>query len=239
MSTGGRVGVVVFPGSNCDKDCVYVGQRLGASVSLIWHKETTLPDLDLLILPGGFSYGDFLRAGAIARFSPIMQAIVRFAASGGYVLGICNGFQILVEVGLLPGALMPNTSLQFICKTLFIRAEAQTPFTSHFNLGTPIPMPIAHAQGNYYTDDATLSRLRKNRQIVFRYCTKEGALESSANPNGSTDFIAGICNKDRNVLGMMPHPERVSEALLGGEEGIKLFSSVLSHTGHVGTHGGR
>lgn len=223
-----RFGIVVFPGSNCDHDCEYVtGKILKEPTAFIWHKETILPDIDALIIPGGFSYGDYLRAGAIARFSPVMSAVVDFASQGGYVLGICNGFQILVEAGLLPGAFRRNRSLKFICKPVSVRVENhQTPFTSLYQPGQVLSLPIAHAEGNYYIDSSGLARLRERNQIVFRYTTKEGAVSEEANPNGSIDHIAGLVNETGNVLGMMPHPERVADPLLGGEDGIKLFESL-------------
>lgn len=225
-----RFGIIVFPGSNCDHDCHYVTQHiLGEPTSIIWHKEKKLPDLDVLIIPGGFSYGDYLRVGAIARFSPIMEAVFDFAAKGGRILGICNGFQILVEAGLLPGVLLRNRSVKFICKTLSVRVENnQTAFTSLYHPGEVLSLPIAHAEGNYYIDPAGLARLQERNQIIFRYCTEEGDLSENANPNGSIENIAGICNEAGNVLGMMPHPERVSDPLLGGEDGIRLFKSLLS-----------
>ncbi|MBI3805767.1 MAG: phosphoribosylformylglycinamidine synthase subunit PurQ [Nitrospirae bacterium] len=223
-----RFGIVVFPGSNCDRDCHYVTQGvLKEPTTFIWHKETRLPEIDALIIPGGFSYGDYLRAGAIARFSPIMKAVVDFAARGGHVLGICNGFQILVEAGLLPGALRRNRSLKFICKTVHVRVENnQTPFTSLYQPGQILTLPIAHAEGNYFIDDAGLARLRERNQIIFRYTSADGVDSEAANPNGSIDQIAGLSNEAGNVLGMMPHPERVSDPLLGGEDGIKLFQSL-------------
>lgn len=223
-----RFGIIVFPGSNCDRDCQYVTEGiLKEPTTFIWHKETRLPEVDAVIVPGGFSYGDYLRAGAIARFSPIMRAVVDFAAAGGYVVGICNGFQILVEAGLLPGALRRNRSLKFICKTVHVRVENnQTPFTSLYRSGQLLALPIAHAEGNYFIDPADLARLQERNQIVFRYATPEGTVSEEANPNGSIDQIAGLCNEAGNVLGMMPHPERVSDPLLGGEDGVKLFQSL-------------
>jgi phosphoribosylformylglycinamidine synthase I len=231
MADGKRmnIGVVVFPGSNCDQDCAYVLQDvLGQSVRCVWHKETSLDGLDALVLPGGFSYGDYLRTGAIARFSPIMSAIERFAQNGGLVLGICNGFQILLEAGLLPGAMLRNRSLSFICKDVHIRVEnAATPFTSRFEPGQVLQIPIAHADGNYYTDEVTLSQLKANAQIVFRYCNPDGNATDAANPNGSLENIAGIRNATGNVLGMMPHPERCAEEVLGNDAGRVLFLSML------------
>ncbi|MEW6247557.1 MAG: phosphoribosylformylglycinamidine synthase subunit PurQ [Nitrospirota bacterium] len=224
-----NIGVVVFPGSNCDHDCAHVlGDVLGQSVTMVWHKETSLAGLDAVILPGGFSYGDYLRTGAIARFSPVMGAVKEFAKSGGLVLGICNGFQILLEAGLLPGAMLRNTSLTFICKDVYVRVEnAATPFTGRCEPGQILKIPIAHADGNYYTDPVTLAALQANAQIVFRYCTPDGRVTAEANPNGSLDNIAGIRNSDGNVLGMMPHPERCAEAALGNDDGRLIFLSML------------
>ena len=221
-----RFGIVVFPGSNCDRDCQYVIEKiLGEKVFLIWHKEEKLPHVDLLILPGGFSYGDYLRTGAIAAHSPIMKAVIKNAREGGRVLGICNGFQILSETRLLPGALLRNKRLQFICKSAFIRVEtSESVLTSNFTKGEVISMPIAHAEGNYYIDPAGLSDLVENNQIIFRYCDAKGGLSDSSNPNGSISNIAGICNKDRNVFGMMPHPERVIT------DGIKLFQNMYANS---------
>ncbi len=224
-----NIGVVVFPGSNCDHDCVHVlGDVLGQTVRSIWHKETALDGLDAVVLPGGFSYGDYLRTGAIARFSPVMGAVQKFAASGGLVLGICNGFQILLEAGLLPGAMLRNKSLTFICQDACVRVEnAATAFTSRYESGQVLKIPIAHADGNYYTDEVTLSQLQANAQIVFRYCTPDGQNTKEANPNGSLNSIAGIINARGNVLGMMPHPERCAEEVLGNEDGRLLFLSML------------
>lgn len=216
-----KFGIVVFPGSNCDRDCYQtVHAVLRQPASYIWHKETKLPKVDCLILPGGFSYGDYLRTGAIARFSPIMKEIISFAKKGGLVLGICNGFQVLTEAGLLPGVLMRNTNLKFICKTVSLKVEnTDTRFTKRYTLHPLVKMPIAHGDGNYYTDDEALKRLEGERQVVFRY---EGE-----NPNGSLASIAGILNRQGNVLGMMPHPERCSEKMLGNEDGRKLFESLV------------
>ncbi len=225
-----NVGVISFPGSNCDRDCHFVcNDILKQSSRLIWHQETSLKNIDLVILPGGFSYGDYLRTGAIARFSPIMDSIIEFASHGGLVLGICNGFQILLEVGLLPGAMLRNTHLSFICENVSIKVEnADTPFTNQFSVDQILNIPIAHAEGNYYADSTTLSTLHEHGQIVFRYCSGNGTLTNESNPNGSLDHIAGICNQTRNVLGMMPHPERSAEAVLGSTDGILLFNSVLN-----------
>lgn len=222
-------GVVVFPGSNCDHDCYHVIDKIMKQpVSYIWHKETKLHNFDCIILPGGFSYGDYLRTGAIARFSPVMKSVIDFANAGGLVLGICNGFQILLEAGLLPGAMMRNISLHFICKFVSIRTETvDTPFTKKLKKGKVLNIPIAHNEGNYYCDNETLKELKKNNQIIFRYCSQDGEVGSEFNPNGAIDNIAGICNKERNVLGMMPHPERCSEEALGSIDGRLIFESIL------------
>lgn len=225
-----RFGVVVFPGSNCDQDCFYVVREvLQQPVEYIWHKQTRLENLDCIILPGGFSYGDYLRTGAIARFSPIMKPILDFAYAGGLVIGICNGFQILLESGLLPGAMLRNINLHFICKYVYIKTENnKTPFTKQCRNSQVLKIPIAHNEGNYYIDDTGLKELKKNKQIVFRYCSKEGGVTARDNPNGAKDSIAGIVNKQGNVLGMMPHPERSSEAELGSEDGLLIFKSIVN-----------
>lgn len=222
-------GVIVFPGSNCDHDCIHVlSDVLGHKAIPVWHKETKLDGLDAIILPGGFSYGDYLRTGAIARFSPVMGTVKQFAHEGGMVLGICNGFQILLEAGLLPGAMLRNRSLSFICKDVYVTVEnAATPFTGRCQPGQVLKIPIAHADGNYYTDDVTLSQMKAAAQIVFRYCTPEGKVTAEANPNGSLDNIAGIRNAAGNVMGMMPHPERSAEAVLGNDDGRLIFLSML------------
>ncbi|MBM4127723.1 MAG: phosphoribosylformylglycinamidine synthase subunit PurQ [Nitrospira sp.] len=224
-----NIGVVVFPGSNCDHDCQHVFRDvLGQDVTMVWHKETTLTGLDAVILPGGFSYGDYLRTGAIARFSPVMGAVKKYAADGGLVLGICNGFQILLEAGLLPGAMLRNQSLHFICNDVHVRVEnAATPFTNACKPGQVLKIPIAHADGNYYTDPVTLAGLQANAQIVLRYCSPDGKVTSGANPNGSLDNIAGIRNAAGNVLGLMPHPERCAESVLGNDDGRLILSSVV------------
>jgi phosphoribosylformylglycinamidine synthase I len=224
-----KFGVVVFPGSNCDHDAFHaVGGVLEKPVEFIWHQSENLSAFDAVILPGGFSYGDYLRTGAIARFSPVMRAVEKFAQAGGLVLGICNGFQILCEAGLLPGALMRNTGLRFICRHVHIRVETtETPFTSAAQAGQVLRIPIAHADGNYVCDDATLAELKRHDQIVFRYCAANGSLDPAANPNGSLDAIAGICNRQRNVLGMMPHPERAVESALGSTDGLVVFRSLI------------
>ncbi len=225
-----KIGVVVFPGSNCDHDCQYIFQNvLGQSVEMIWHKETLLAGVDAIVLPGGFSYGDYLRTGAIARFSPVMGAVKEFARKGGLVIGICNGFQILLEAGLLPGVMLRNTSLNFICRDVYVKVEnAATRFTNRCESGQVLKIPIAHADGNYYTDPVTLGGIKANAQVIFRYCTAEGKVTPEANPNGSLDNIAGIMNADGNVLGMMPHPERSAEAVLGNDDGRLIFLSMLS-----------
>ena len=222
--------VVVFPGSNCDQDCWHVlNDVMKTKVQYVWHKETNLPEIDLVILPGGFSYGDYLRTGAIARFSPIMNAVKDHAAQGKPVIGICNGFQILLEVGLLPGAMLRNRSLQFVCKHVYLRTEnSDTIFTNHLKKGQVLNIPIAHGEGNYFCDEQTLEELEKNKQIIFRYCSETGELGDSFNPNGSLNHIAGIINREGNVLGMMPHPERASERVLGSEDGRKIWESILA-----------
>ena len=229
MTAPSRVGILVFPGSNCDRDCQYaVTHVMGAKADFIWHKESTLPSLDAVIIPGGFSYGDYLRTGAIARFSPVMAPVTRFAESGGLVLGICNGFQILLEAGLLPGAMLRNRSLSFVCKDINVRIEStDTPFTRRCKPGQVLTLPIAHGEGNYYADQGTLASLKARNQVVFRYCTEDGKVTPEANPNGSLDSIAGIVNAAGNVLGMMPHPERCADALLGNEDGRLILLSLL------------
>ena len=202
---------------------------MGQSAHLIWHQERSIQGMDAIILPGGFSYGDYLRTGSIARFSPIMEAVSEFANQGGLVLGICNGFQILLEAGLLPGAMLRNTGLSFICEETYVRVEnADTPFTNTCEAGQIIKLPIAHAEGNYYTDPVTLSAIQANAQIVFRYCDKDGQVNTTANPNGSVDNIAGIRNAKGNVLGLMPHPERCAEAILNNQDGYLIFESMLA-----------
>jgi phosphoribosylformylglycinamidine synthase len=226
-----RFGILVFPGSNCDHDCYHVIKHLlGQPAEFIWHKETFLSGYDAIVIPGGFSYGDYLRTGAIAQYSPIMKSVRDFARAGGPVLGICNGFQILLEAGLLPGAMLRNRSLKFICKDVFVRVEnTKTPFTESIPNGRVLRLPIAHAEGNYYADPETIRNLREHRQIVFRYCSAEGRITEEANPNGSLDGIAGICNRVGNVLGMMPHPERCTEGLEGNTDGKSIFQSILEH----------
>ncbi|MBV9215448.1 MAG: phosphoribosylformylglycinamidine synthase subunit PurQ [Acidobacteria bacterium] len=226
-----KFGVVVFPGSNCDHDAYHaVSKHVGQPVDFIWHKETDLSGYDAVIVPGGFSYGDYLRAGALARFSPVMGSIRKFAEEGKFVFGICNGFQILCEAGLLPGALRRNADLHFICRHVNLRLEnSSTPFTTEVDENKVLSIPIAHAEGNYTCDDATYDELEENGQIVFRYCDEQGEVTEEANPNGSRSNIAGICNQNRNVLGMMPHPERACEQLLGSYDGRDIFRS-LTHS---------
>ena len=225
-----NTGVVVFPGTWSDRDCAYaVGEVLGQPVRFVDHRERSLDGLDLVILPGGFSYGDYLRCGAIARFAPVMEAVTRFAERGGLVLGICNGFQILQEARLLPGALLPNASSEFRCEWINLRVEAaMTPFTANCRPGQVLRMPISHGEGNFYADPATLAALEANGQVVFRYCAADGSFTDEANPNGSLSHIAGICNREGNVLGMMPHPERACEALLGSSDGLAVFRSAIA-----------
>jgi phosphoribosylformylglycinamidine synthase len=227
-----RFGIVVFPGSNCDHDAYYAAKKvLGQEAVFLWHKETSLQDADVVILPGGFSYGDYLRCGAIARFSPIMQEVVRFAERGGTVLGICNGFQILVEAGLLPGVLLRNTSLRFVCRYVHLRVEnAATRFTGRCTPGQILAIPVAHGDGNYFTDPDTLRALERRGQVVFRYAGPDGGISDDANPNGSMANIAGIVNEQGNVLGMMPHPERASDPVLGYTDGQLLFTSIIEWT---------
>ena len=224
-----KFGVIVFPGSNCDRDVAYVTESLlQQPTRMVWHEESDLSDLDVIIVPGGFSYGDYLRCGAIARFSPAMQATIKHAEQGKLVLGICNGFQVLTEAGLLPGALVRNRDLHFICDRVPLRVErTDLPWTQHYQNGAVITLPIAHGEGNYYADAGTLAELEANGQIVFRYATDA----SSSNPNGSLNNIAGICNRKGNVLGMMPHPERASDPLLGGTDGLQLFKGILAAMG--------
>ena len=225
-----KIGVILFPGSNCDHDAYWAFKEVcGQPATMLWHDSNDLEDCDAIIVPGGFSYGDYLRTGAIARFSPIMQSVKQFADAGGLVLGICNGFQILCEAHLLPGVLLRNKTLKYICKPVHLRVEnTATPFTHYLKQGEVLEIPIGHGDGNYYCDDETLAGLKKNGQIIFRYATPEGEITDEANPNGSLENIAGICNEGRNVLGMMPHPERASEDLLGMKDGLKLLHSLVN-----------
>jgi phosphoribosylformylglycinamidine synthase subunit PurQ / glutaminase len=224
-----KFGVVVFPGSNCDHDAFYaIGNVLHKPVEFIWHQSEDLANSDAIILPGGFAYGDYLRTGAIARFSPVMKSLEKFAKSGGMVLGICNGFQILLEAGLLPGAMMRNSGLRYICRHVHIRVEqTDTLFTNAAKKGQILRIPIAHNDGNYNVDDATLAVLEKDRQVIFRYTSPDGSDDASGNPNGSMANIAGICNRERNVAGLMPHPERAVEAALDSADGLVIFRSMI------------
>lgn len=225
-----RFGVLVFPGTWSERDCYYVLDNiLDQQVSYVWHKNTDLSCYDCVVVPGGFSYGDYLRPGAIARFSPVTIALERFAKGGGLVIGICNGFQVLCEVGLLPGVLMRNSHIQYRCQWTDLRVEnCSVPFTSKCDRGQVLRVPISHYEGNYYADDATINELEVNHQVVFRYCTPDGEITGEANPNGSTHNIAGIVNREGNVLGMMPHPERACEEILGGIDGNVVFESLTS-----------
>ena len=225
-----KFGVVVFPGSNCDKDMIYVLETiLNQDVVSLWHKDTDLQSCDAVVLPGGFSYGDYLRSGAIARFSPIMEKVIEFANNGGYVIGVCNGFQILCESGLLPGALLHNTTHKFICKNVYLSTQTtDTAFTSLLDKENSLCIPIAHGEGRYFADEATLQSLNENDQVLFRYCDKDGQQSDQANPNGSQEHIAGVCNANRNVFGMMPHPERAADQELGNTDGRALFESLIS-----------
>lgn len=224
-----KFGVITFPGSNCDHDAFWTIQQVAKQpVTSLWHDSHDLENCDVIIVPGGFSYGDYLRTGAIAKFSPVMESVRKFADSGGLVLGICNGFQILCESGLLPGALMRNVGLKYVCKPVHVRVEnADLPFTSACHEGEVLTIPIGHMEGNYFCDQSTLAGLQREKRIVFRYVSPSGQVTPEANPNGSLDHIAGICSPGGNVLGMMPHPERTSESELGGTEGFKIFQSLI------------
>jgi phosphoribosylformylglycinamidine synthase len=224
-----KFAVIRFPGSNCDQDCVYaLNTFAGASAGFVWHKDSSLAGFDAVVVPGGFSYGDYLRCGAIARFSPIMKAVKEFAAAGGLVIGVCNGFQILCESGLLPGALVRNRGLHFICDHVHVKVEQNdTPFTSGIKPGTILNLPIAHGEGCYFADDATLATLEKEGRVLVRYTDAAGNATEAANPNGSRNNIAGICNEGRNVFGLMPHPERACDALLGSTDGSAIFQSMI------------
>lgn len=221
--------VLQFPGSNCDQDCVHVLRNvMGHSARLLWHKENSLGDTDAVLVPGGFSYGDYLRTGAIARFSPVMQAVQAFAAQGGPVLGICNGFQILCEAGLLPGALIRNRSLQFRCEQVYLQTvTTASPFTNRCRPGQILRIPVAHGEGCFFADAETLAQMKSNDQVLWRYVTAQGEATEMASPNGSLENIAGVCNAQRNVAGLMPHPERASEAILGGADGRLIFESLI------------
>jgi phosphoribosylformylglycinamidine synthase subunit PurQ / glutaminase len=226
-----KFGVVVFPGSNCDEDMVYVLRDIMKQETVkLWHKNTDLEGCTHIVLPGGFSYGDYLRSGAIARFSPIMEKVTEHARNGGFVWGVCNGFQILCEAGLLPGALLHNDSRKFTCRNVFIKAENdRSLITSKVPSGKALKIPIAHGEGKYFADEDTLKKLNQNGQILFRYCNEAGEITSEANPNGTTDNIAGVCNETRNVFGMMPHPERAADRELSNEDGRFLFESIISN----------
>ncbi len=225
-----RFSVIVFPGSNCDHDAYHAATAvLGQSAELIWHKDTDLKGADVVVLPGGFAHGDYLRTGAMARFSPIMREVKAFADRGGPVIGICNGFQVLLEAGLLPGAMLRNRGLKYRCEHVHVRVEqTDTPFTSGARVGQVLRIPIGHGEGNYYAPPEALDRLEANRQVILRYTTADGALDDGANPNGSVNAIAGICNEARNVVGMMPHPERACEPALGSTDGLVILQSVVA-----------
>jgi len=226
-----KAAVIVFPGSNCDSDCRHALVEAGFETEFVWHKETSLGKRDLVVLPGGFSYGDYLRTGAIARFSPVMKEVKRFADQGGRVVGICNGFQILLEAGILPGAMLRNRDLRFICRYVFLKVERdQTVFTSQYKKGEVISLPVAHGEGNYFAEPKVLDELEAGDQIVFRYSSELGEATDNFNPNGSQRNIAGIMNRKGNVLGMMPHPERASESLLGSQDGARIWGSLLAKT---------
>ena len=225
-----KFGVIIFPGSNCDHDMIYVLRNImEQKVVELWHKDTDLQGVDAVILPGGFSYGDYLRSGAIARYSPIMDYVIRYANNGGFVFGVCNGFQILCEAGLLPGALLHNSNQKFVCKNVYIRSDNNsTIVTSLLDKNKAYKIPIAHAEGRYYADEETLKKMRQNYQILFRYCDANGVITEEANPNGTIDNIAGVCNENKNVYGMMPHPERAADDELGNTDGRAIFESILS-----------
>ena len=225
-----KFGIVVFPGSNCDEDCHHVAtDLLGCEADYIWHHERDLKGADAVILPGGFAYGDYLRAGALARFSPVMETVAAFAKEGGPVLGICNGFQVLLEAGLLPGAMQINRGLRYVCRDVWMRAEnTDTPFTSLYERGEIVKMPVGHMEGNYTASPETLAELERGNRVVFRYCDPQGRVTDEANPNGAVANIAGIRNAEGNVVGLMPHPDRCAERLLGNDMGLRMFQSVVS-----------
>ena len=224
-----QAAVIVFPGSNCDRDAqVALTQSMGRPPQMIWHRETSLPKLDLIFIPGGFAYGDYLRCGAMAAHSPVMREVVAAAKAGVAVLAVCNGFQVAVEAGLLPGALMRNANLKYVCKDVHLKVEtSQTPFTARYEMGQVVRIPVGHGEGNYYADPATLDRLEGEGRVAFRYAEPDGSITESANPNGSARNIAGIFNKERTVLGMMPHPERLADIALGGDDGRAMFTSLV------------
>ena len=235
-----KFGVVTFPGSNCDYDAfAAVRDQIKQSVEFLWHGDADLKGCDLIILPGGFAYGDYLRAGAIARFSPVMKSVIEFAKAGGVVWGICNGFQVLLEAGLLPGAMLRNRSLRFACRQVYIKTETiSSPYTKGIQLGAVLKIPIAHSEGNYYASDEILDELEAAGRVAFRYCGPKGEIADSHNPNGSARHIAGILNEGKNVLGMMPHPERAVEAILGSTDGCRLFEAVVGAFAEGNTSGG-
>ena len=229
-----KFAIVVFPGSNCDQDCEHVARELlGCEADYVWHAETDLKGADVVVIPGGFAYGDYLRAGALARFSPVMESVAAFAKSGGPVLGICNGFQVLLEAGLLPGAMRVNRGLRYVCRDVHLKVEsADTPFTRLYAPGAVVRMPIGHMEGNYTAPPRVLDELEGDDRVVFRYCDERGEVADSANPNGADRGIAGICNRERNVVGLMPHPDRCAEALLGNDAGLKMFQSAVEALAH-------
>ena len=223
-------GVVIFPGSNCDKDIISCIERtVNQKVIELWHKDTDLKNCDVIFLPGGFSFGDYLRSGAIAKFSPIMDKVIDFGRNGGYIIGICNGFQILTESGLLPGALLHNTSNKFICKNVFLKINNTNTLVTNSYEKNVIKVPIAHGEGRFFADENTMKDLKQNDQIIFKYCDSNGEVLESSNPNGSLDNIAGICNKEKNIFGMMPHPERAADMLLSNTDGVALFKSIMNY----------
>lgn len=225
-----KFGVIVFPGSNCDQDMVYtLRNQLDQEVVELWHKDTDLQNCDAIVVPGGFSYGDYLRSGAIAKFSPIMEEVIKFANNGGFVFGVCNGFQILCESGLLPGTLMHNESHKFICKNVYIKPNNTSNALTAELEDKAYLIPIAHAEGKYFADDETMANLKANNQILFQYCDAEGNINAESNPNGSLENIAGVCNANKNVFGMMPHPERAADAVLGNTDGLGMFQSLINH----------
>src|ERR1700678_1333608 len=225
-----KFGVIIFPGSNCDHDAFWTAEHVAKQkATFLWHESHDLENCDIIIVPGGFAYGDYLRTGAIAKFSPVMESVRKFAAEGGLVLGLCNGFQILCEAGLLPGALLRNARLKYVCKPVYLRVEStNTPYTQQLTKAEVLEIPIGHMEGNYFCDEPTLAELKDQDRIIFRYSTPPGEISAEANPNGSLENIARICNEERNVLGMMPHPERASEAELGMTDGVKIFRSLVS-----------
>ena len=223
-------GVVIFPGSNCDKDIISCIERtIDQKVIELWHKDTDLQNCDVIFLPGGFSFGDYLRSGAIAKFSPIMEKVIEFGKNGGYIIGICNGFQILTESGLLPGALLHNTSNKFICQNVFLKVNQSNTLVTNSYEKNVIKIPIAHGEGRFFADEKTMNSLKKNDQIIFKYCNSNGEVSEASNPNGSLENIAGICNKEKNIFGMMPHPERAADVLLSNTDGVALFKSIMNY----------